>query len=59
MYMSLLGQPTDADLNTYPMCYLLVPMNGTLLFWATLTLPHLVTPPGPQTLPYSEPMTPG
>ena len=51
MYMSLLGQPTDADLNTYPMCYLLVPMNGTLLFWTTPTLSPLVTPHGLQILP--------
>ena len=58
MYMSLLGKPTDADLNTYPMCYLLVPMNGTLLFWTTPTLPPLGTPPGLQTLPFSVPMTP-
>ena len=41
------------------MCYLLVPINGTLLFWTTPTLPPLVTPPGLQTLPYSVPMTPG
>ena len=46
-------------LTPIPMCYLLVPMNGTLLFWTTPTLPPLVTPPGPQTLPYSVPRTPG
>ena len=46
-------------LTPIPMCYLLVPMNGTLLFWTTPTLPPLVTPPGPQTLPSSVPMTPG
>ena len=59
MYMSLLGQPTDADLNTYPHVLLAGPMNGTLLFWTTPTLPPLVTPPGPQTLPYAVTMTPG
>ena len=59
MYMSLLGQPTDADLTPIPMCYLLVPMNGTLLFWTTPTLPPLVTPPGLQIPPYAVPMTPG
>ena len=59
MYMSLLGKPTDADLTHIPMCYLLVSMNGTLLFWTTPTLPPLGTPPGLQTLPYSVPMTPG
>ena len=59
MYMSLLGKPTDADLTHIPMCYLLIPMNGTLLFWTTPTLPPLVTPLGLQTLPYSVPMTPG
>ena len=59
MYMSLLGQPTDADLNTYPMSYLLVPMNGTLLFWTTPTLPPLVTPLGLQIPPYAVYMTPG
>ena len=42
-----------------PMCYLLVPMIRTLLFWTTPTLPPLVTPPGPQTLPASVTMTPG
>ena len=31
-------------LTPIPMCYLLVPMNGTLLFWTTPTLPPLVTP---------------
>ena len=36
MYMSLLGKPTDADLNTYP---------NVLL---TGGLPHLMTPPGLQ-----------
>ena len=56
MYMSLLGQPTDADLTTYPH---VVPMNGTLLFWTTPTLPPLVTPPGLQIPPYAVPMTPG
>ena len=55
MYMSLLSQPTDADLNTYPH----VLLTGTLLFWTTPTLPPLVTPPGLQTLPYAVPMTPG
>ena len=40
------------------MCYLLVPMNGTLLFWTRHTLPPLVTPHGPQIFPYSVPMTP-
>ena len=59
MYMSLLGKPTDADLNTYPHVLLIGPMNGTLLFWTTPTLPPLGTPPGLQTLPYSVPMTPG
>ena len=36
-------------LTPIPMCYLLVPMNGTLLFWTTPTLPPLVTPPGDPT----------
>ena len=55
MYMSLLGKPTDANLNTYS----LVPMYGTLLFWTTPTQPPLVTPPGLQILPNTVPMTPG
>ena len=59
MYMSLLGQPTDADLNTYPHVLLTGPHEWTLLFGTSPTLPPLVTPPGPQTLPYSVPMTPG
>ena len=61
MYMSLLGQPTDADLNTYPHVLLTgqVPMNGTPLFWTTPTLPPLVTPPGLLILFYAVPMTPG
>ena len=46
-------------LTHIPMCYLLVPMNGTPLFWTTPTLPPLVTPPGLQTLPYAVPMTTG
>ena len=46
------------SLTHIPMCYLLVPMNGTLLFWITPTPPPLVTPPGLQTLPSSVPMTP-
>ena len=59
MYMSLLGKPTDADLNTYPHVLLTGPMNGTPVFWTTPTLPPLVTPPGLQTLPYSVLTTPG
>ena len=58
MYMSLLGQPTDADLNTYPHVLLTGPheWDPSVLDY---TLPHLVTPPGLQTLPYAVPMTPG
>ena len=33
-------------LTHIPMCYLLVPMRGTILFWTAPTLPPLVTPPG-------------
>ena len=57
--MSLLGQPTDADLNTYPHVLLTGPMNGTPLFWTTPTLPPLVTPLGLQIPPYAVHMTPG
>ena len=46
MYMSLLGQPTDADLNTYPHMLLMIPMNGILLFWTT---PPPPPPPPPTT----------
>ena len=56
MYMSLLGKPTDADLNTYPHVLL---TGRTLLFWTTPTLPPLMTPPGLQILPNAVPMTPG
>ena len=59
MYMNLLGKPAYADLNTYPMCYSLVPMNGTPLFRITPTLPHLVTPPGLQIPPNAVQMTVG
>ena len=59
MYMSLLGNLQMLTLTPIPMCYLLVPMNGTLLSWTTPTLPPLETPPGLQTLPYSVPMKPG
>ena len=59
MYMNLLGKPTDADLNTIPMCFSLVPMNGTPLFWIAPTLPHLVTPPGLQIPPNAVHITPG
>ena len=59
MYMSLLGKSLQMlTLTPFPMCYSLVPMNGTPLFWITATLPYLVTPPGLQTLPYAMPMTP-
>ena len=59
MYMSLLGQPTDADLNTYPHVLLTGPHNGTLLFWTTPTLPPLVTPLGLQIPSYTVHMTTG
>ena len=59
MYMSLLGNLQMLTLTPIPMCYLLVPMNGTLLSWTTPTLPPLETPPGLQTLPVSVPMKPG
>ena len=59
MYMNLLGKPTDADLDTFHMCYSQVPMNGTHLSWITPTLPQLVTPPGPQIPPNAVHMTPG
>ena len=56
MYMSLLGKPTDADLNTYPHVLL---TGRTLLFWTTPTLRPLMTPPGLQILPNAVKMTPG
>ena len=59
MYMSLLGQPTDADLNTYPHVLLMIPMNGILLFWTTPTQPPLVTPLGLQIPPYAVHITQG
>ena len=59
MYMSLLGKPTVQTLTPIPMCYSLVPMNGTPLFWITPTLPHLVTLPGLQMPPNAVHMTPG
>ena len=59
MYMSLLGKPTDADLNTYPHVLLTGPHE-----WdpSVLDYTHPTTsgdPPGLQTLPSSVPMTPG
>ena len=59
MYMSLLGKPTDADLNTYPHVLLTGPHE-----WdpSVLDYTHPTTSgdtPGLQTLPYSVPMTPG
>ena len=56
MYMSLLGQPTDADLYTYPHVLLTGPHEWD---WTTPTLPPLVTPPGLQILPNAVHMTPG
>ena len=40
MYLSILGKPTDKDLERYPAVHLTGPMNGILLSW---TIPaHLV-----------------
>ena len=57
--MSLLGKPTDADLNTYPHVLLTGPHE-----WdpCVLDYTHPTTSGDPtwaQTLPYSVPMTPG
>ena len=59
MYMSLLGKPTDADLNTYPHVLLTGPheWDPSVLDYTHPTSSG--TPPGLQTLPYSVPMTPG
>ena len=48
MYMNLLRKPTDADLNTFPHVLLTGPHEWDPLSWIIPTLPHLVTPPGPQ-----------
>ena len=40
MYLSLIGKPTDADLERYPAVHLQDPMNGILLSWTIPT--HLV-----------------
>ena len=59
MYMNLLGKLQMQTLTPIPMCYSLVPMNGTPLSWITTTLPHLVTPPGLQIPPKTVHMNPG
>ena len=57
MYMSLLGKPTDADLNTFSHVLLTGPYkwDPSVLYYTlpttagdTPTVPQLVTPPGPQ-----------
>ena len=40
MYLSILGKPTDKDLERYPAVHLTGPMNGILLSWTIPT--HLV-----------------
>ena len=40
MYLSILGKPTDKDLERYPAATLQDPMNGILLSWTIPT--HLV-----------------
>ena len=40
MYLSILGKPTDKDLERYPAVHLTGPMNGILQSWTTPT--HLV-----------------
>ena len=50
MYLSILGKPTDKDLERYPAVHLTGPMNGILQSWTILT--HLVMASllGPMTL---------
>ena len=59
MYMSLLGQPTDTDLNTYPHVLLTGSHEWDPSVLDYTHLPPLVTRPGLLTPPYAVPMTPG
>ena len=57
MYLSILGKPTDRDLERYPSVHLQGPMNGTLQSWTIPT--HLVMGSllGPMTLLRDLPLT--
>ena len=58
MYLSLLGEPADQDLERYPAVHLEGPMNGPHLSWTILT--HLVMGSllGPMTLLRDMPLIP-
>ena len=58
MYLSVLGKPTDKDLERYPAVHLTGPMNGILLSWTIPT--HLVIGSlhGPMTLMRDLPLIP-
>ena len=47
MYMSILGKPTDQDLDQYLMYSSQVHMNGIPLYWMIRTKLAEDTPPGP------------
>ena len=59
MYMSLLGKPPDADLNTYPHVLLTGPHEWDTSVLDYTPLPNLVTPSGLQIPPNAVHMTPG